>query len=144
VDWTWSRHGESIATIRAKVELGQVSLQYNYRKDGDDWESLDYPVTLVTTPCHYGGGLDTGSPVQPWGVAKGSSYCIWAIDTLPALSVINSPTAAREKLLMIVALEGQVRLGINSIGSRALPILSLDIIPFGSGHTWLNKQTQDA
>jgi hypothetical protein len=25
-----------------------------------------------------------------------------------------------------------------------LPILSLDIIPFGSGHTWLNKQTQDA
>jgi hypothetical protein len=97
-----------------------VRLQYNYRKDGDDWESLDYPVTLVTTPCHYGGGLDTGSPVQPWVVAKGSSYCIWAIDTLPALSVINLPTAAREKLLMIVALEGQVRLGINSIGSLAL------------------------
>ena len=55
VDWTWSRHGESIATIRAKVEVGQVRLQYNYRKDGDDWEALDYPVTLVTTPCHYGG-----------------------------------------------------------------------------------------
>jgi hypothetical protein len=55
MDWTWSRHGESIATIRAKVEVGQVRLQYNYRKDGDDWESLDYPVKLLTTPCHYGG-----------------------------------------------------------------------------------------
>ncbi len=54
MDWTWSRHGESIATIRAKVEVGQVRLQYNYRKDGDDWEVLDYPVKLFTTPCHYG------------------------------------------------------------------------------------------
>ena len=38
MDWTWSRHGESIATIRAKVEVGQVRLQYSYR---------NYPKTIV-------------------------------------------------------------------------------------------------
>ena len=55
------------------------------------------------------GALDTGSPAQPWVVAKGSPYCIWAIDTLPAESVINLLTAAREKLLTIVAFEAPVR-----------------------------------
>ena len=52
-------------------------------------------------------------------VANGLPYCIWVIDTVPAESVISLPTVAREKLLMIVAFEAPVRLGINSIGSLA-------------------------
>jgi hypothetical protein len=55
------------------------------------------------------GALDTGSPAQPWGVANGSPCCIWVTDILPAESVINLLTAAREKLLTIVAFEAPVR-----------------------------------
>jgi hypothetical protein len=69
------------------------------------------------------GALDIGSLAQPWGVANGLPYCIWVIDTLPAVSVINLLTAAREKLLTIVAFEALVRLEINLTGSLALPIL---------------------
>jgi hypothetical protein len=61
--------------------------------------------------------------VESWVEAKGSPYCIWVIDTLPAESVINLPTAARKKLLTIEAFEGQVRLWISSTRSLVLPIL---------------------
>jgi len=55
-DTTWSRNGEKIAAISVKVETGRLRLIYNFRKsDADEWESLDYPVKLQTTPCHYGG-----------------------------------------------------------------------------------------
>ena len=56
INWQWSRNGEKIASIRAKVETGQLRLIYNFRDNNlDEWESLDYPVRLQTTPCHYSG-----------------------------------------------------------------------------------------
>lgn len=55
-DTTWSRNGEKIAGISVKVEAGRLRLIYNFRKsEADEWESLDYPVKLQTTQCHYGG-----------------------------------------------------------------------------------------
>lgn len=55
LDWQWTRNGEKVAAICVKVEIGQLRLIYSYRRNGDDWESLDYPVCLQTTACHYGG-----------------------------------------------------------------------------------------
>ncbi|WP_367154240.1 hypothetical protein [Methylomonas sp. HYX-M1] len=56
INWQWSRNGEKIASIGAKVETGYLRLIYDYRAPGSEsWEPLDYPVRLQTTPCHYGG-----------------------------------------------------------------------------------------
>ncbi len=56
INWQWSRNGEKIASIMAKVETGRLKLIYNYRaKNTDKWESLDYPIRLQTTSCHFGG-----------------------------------------------------------------------------------------
>lgn len=55
LDWQWMKNGEKVAAITVKVEVGQLRLVYNYRRNGSDWESLDYPVELQTTTCNYGG-----------------------------------------------------------------------------------------
>jgi hypothetical protein len=55
LDWQWTRNGEKVAAISVKIESGRLRLIYSYRRNGGDWESLDYPVCLQTTACHYGG-----------------------------------------------------------------------------------------
>ena len=55
LDWQWLQNGKKIAAIDVKVEVGQVRLIYNYRRNEEEWESLDYPVRLQTTACNYGG-----------------------------------------------------------------------------------------
>ncbi|MEC4747455.1 hypothetical protein [Methylomicrobium sp. Wu6] len=55
LDWQWLRNGERVAAIGVKVESGQLRLIYSYHRNGDEWESLDYPVRLQTTACNYGG-----------------------------------------------------------------------------------------
>lgn len=51
----WSRHGEVVASINIKAELGRVILTYRHKKSGGDWKDESYPVYLTTTPCHMGG-----------------------------------------------------------------------------------------
>lgn len=53
---TWSRRGQTIAQIGVRVETGRVFLSYRYQRNGGEWESMDYPVTLEQTACNYGGG----------------------------------------------------------------------------------------
>lgn len=56
INWQWSRNGEKIAAITAKVDTGRLRLIYNYcAPNSKDWEALDYPIQLQATPCHYGG-----------------------------------------------------------------------------------------
>jgi hypothetical protein len=55
LDWQWTRNGEKVAAISVKVETGQLRLIYSNQRNGGEWESLDYPVRLQTTACHYGG-----------------------------------------------------------------------------------------
>jgi hypothetical protein len=55
LNWQWLQNGEKVAAISVRVEAGQLRLIYNYQRNGSDWESLDYPVYLQTTNCHYGG-----------------------------------------------------------------------------------------
>ena len=54
-NWQWLKDGEKVAAIGVRVETGQLRLIYNYQRNGSDWESLNYPVYLQTTTCHYGG-----------------------------------------------------------------------------------------
>ncbi len=52
---SWMRRGKEVGNIGVKVEVGQLRLSYSWKKNDGQAESLDYPVELQTTPCHYGG-----------------------------------------------------------------------------------------
>ena len=143
MEWTWSRNGESIATIRAKVEVGQVRLQYNYRKDGDEWEALDYPVKLLTTPCHYGG-------VRYWfscpamGCGKRIVLLYLGDRYFACLKCYQLAYRSQRETADDSGFRGASKIRDQLNWEPGIAILSLDLIPFGSGHTGLNKQTQDA
>ncbi|WP_171207841.1 MULTISPECIES: hypothetical protein [unclassified Ruegeria] len=53
--WQWSIDGEKVASIQVQTSHGQVRLIYRSRDYGDEWESHDYPVRLLSQRCHYGG-----------------------------------------------------------------------------------------
>lgn len=55
LDWQWLNNGVKVAAITVKIEAGSLRLIYSYQRYGSEWESLDYPVRLQTTPCNYGG-----------------------------------------------------------------------------------------
>ncbi|NOU23475.1 MAG: hypothetical protein HOO93_17135 [Methyloglobulus sp.] len=55
IDWQWLQNGEKVASIGARVETDQIRLNYSYQRHGEERENLDYPVSLQTTVCHYGG-----------------------------------------------------------------------------------------
>jgi hypothetical protein len=57
--WTWTRNGEQIAAIGVRVEYGRVVMNYQYRRYGGDWQEVEYPAYLTSTPCHYSGS-------RPW------------------------------------------------------------------------------
>ena len=52
---TWSRGGEKTGWIRYWTEAEQVTLSYNIRQNGGEWEGIEEKVTLDKTPCNYGG-----------------------------------------------------------------------------------------
>lgn len=54
-NWQWTSDGETVANINVQSEAGRVRLNYRIRQNGGDWQSMDYPVYLTTTPCNYGG-----------------------------------------------------------------------------------------
>lgn len=53
--WTWSRNGEVTASINVRTGTDRVFLSYRSRSGGSDWQDMNYPVFLATTPCHLGG-----------------------------------------------------------------------------------------
>lgn len=53
--WQWSRDGEVVASIGYRAETGRVVLLYRHRQRGGEWEDVEEPVSLDTTPCRYGG-----------------------------------------------------------------------------------------
>jgi hypothetical protein len=84
---TGKRVGGIIYKVRLSVLMECLSIGLMVGNTQTKW------CTVVTL-------LDSNHPEINNGLsAKGSTYCIWAIDTLPAESVINLPTAARKKLL---------------------------------------------
>lgn len=61
----WTRNGESAGDVSLRAEAGRVVLIYRSRSSGRDWESVEEPVPLVWTTCHYGGR-------RPWFVCPGA------------------------------------------------------------------------
>lgn len=53
--WNWSRDGETVASIRVEVEAGSVVLKYRHRRNGEEWQGVEYPVRIAQTSCRYGG-----------------------------------------------------------------------------------------
>ena len=53
--WSWTRGGETMASINIKVDSGGVTLDYRQRDRGGEWQAMNYPVRLAWTACHYGG-----------------------------------------------------------------------------------------
>jgi hypothetical protein len=51
----WSRGGETTATISVRIESWRVVLSYRIRQHGGDWESVEEPISLTTTPGIFGG-----------------------------------------------------------------------------------------
>ncbi len=38
-----------------RSDFQQIRLIYKRRVPGEDWEHMDYPVTLLSQPCNFGG-----------------------------------------------------------------------------------------
>jgi hypothetical protein len=53
--WQWSRHGEVVASIRARTEHNRVILTYRHRIGDEDWKDESYPVYLDWTACNLSG-----------------------------------------------------------------------------------------
>lgn len=51
----WTRNGEKVASIQVQTEAGRVILDYRHQHGGGEWKSVNYPVLIEWTPCHYGG-----------------------------------------------------------------------------------------
>lgn len=52
---TWSRNGKQTGQISYVLEQHTITLHYNYRQNGSDWQSIEDPIKLIKTPCHFGG-----------------------------------------------------------------------------------------
>lgn len=52
---TWLRASKEVGNIGVRATTGQVRLSYSWQKNSGESGSLDYPVKLQTTSCHYGG-----------------------------------------------------------------------------------------
>lgn len=53
--WRWSRDGEEVASIQIRTEAERLILHYRHRRDGGDWQPMEYAVDLEWTSLHFGG-----------------------------------------------------------------------------------------
>ena len=53
--WEWKRDGERVAWISMRAEERRLVLSYNYRRNGEEWQSVEEPVPIVPVPCRLGG-----------------------------------------------------------------------------------------
>ena len=56
---SWTRHGETVASVVVQAEQDSVALTYRHRRGDDDWKDEQYSVRIVRSPCHLGGS-------RPW------------------------------------------------------------------------------
>jgi hypothetical protein len=60
----WSRDGEVVASLGAWATEGRLTLTYRYRRNEEEWQDVEEPVPIASTPCHFGGS-------RPWFVCPG-------------------------------------------------------------------------
>lgn len=54
-DWEWKRDGERVAWISMRAEENRLVLSYNYRRNDEEWQSVEQPVPTIQVPCRFGG-----------------------------------------------------------------------------------------
>ena len=42
--WQWTRDGEEVASIRMRAEERRLVLIYNYRRNEEEWQSIEEPL----------------------------------------------------------------------------------------------------
>jgi hypothetical protein len=57
--WTWSHSGEKSGEVRIEAMYDRLRLIYTWTPYGHEPQSFDYPVSILRTPCRYGG-------TRPW------------------------------------------------------------------------------
>ena len=60
-NWQWTRNGERVANINIRTDTDRVTLTYQARDRGGEWQAMNYPVRVTWTPCNYGGQ-------RPWWI----------------------------------------------------------------------------
>lgn len=68
--WQWTVDGEKVASISMRAEPARLILIYRIRPGGGDWESVEEPITLTESSCHYGG-------TRPWFLCPGVRNGRW-------------------------------------------------------------------
>ena len=53
--WEWSRKGKKEASIHIDTEIDRVILKYQRANKSGDGQTLEHPVRLEWTTCHFGG-----------------------------------------------------------------------------------------
>jgi hypothetical protein len=53
--WSWSRNGDTYATINLLVGADRATLNYRQRERDGEWRPMNYPVRLAWTDCNFGG-----------------------------------------------------------------------------------------
>jgi hypothetical protein len=51
----WNCNGQPSGDIGYRMTEHSINLNYRYRINGGDWQSVAQTINLETTPCHYGG-----------------------------------------------------------------------------------------
>ena len=52
---SWSCKGKKTGSIFFQIEENRIKLFYRHRPKGGEWESVEQKITLIRTPCNYGG-----------------------------------------------------------------------------------------
>lgn len=53
--WSWTRNGDTVASIQIRAETNRVVLDYRSRDYSGEWQQMEYPVYLEWTGCALGG-----------------------------------------------------------------------------------------
>jgi len=53
--WEWKTDGKRVAWISVRSEENRLVLSYRFKRNDEDWQSIEEPVRIVRAPCSYGG-----------------------------------------------------------------------------------------
>ena len=52
---SWHEDEERVAWIGMRSEVDRLVLNYRFRRNGEEWQDVNEPISLVRIPCRYGG-----------------------------------------------------------------------------------------
>ena len=68
---SWHQDGERVAWIGMRSEESRLVLNYRFRRNDEDWQDVNEPISIIRVPCRYGGS-------RPYFVCAGvvnGRYC---------------------------------------------------------------------